>query len=409
MKIGILKETTCNETRVALTPENVQRLVAKGLDCVIETNAGQAAGFDDQAYREAGADVLPNAEAVYAQASTVLRVNLSDDGLTQCADALNSGQMLIGMMDPLTQSEKFHTLAAKGINALAMELIPRISRAQSMDVLSSMATLAGYKAVLLAATSSQRIYPMLMTAAGNLSPARVFIMGAGVAGLQAAATAKRLGAVVEAYDVRPAAREQILSVGAKPIELDLEAEATEGQGGYAQAQSDDFLRRQRELMTQVLSEQDVVITTAAVPGARSPVLITADMVKAMKPGAIIVDLASERGGNCELTRHGQVVTEAGVTIIGPDNIASTLAHHASQMFGNNVENLLNLMLENEAGAALDFDDEIIQQAVVTHGNQIVNERIRSLAGLEPLIDESQPEDGLTEEVLADDARMEEVA
>ncbi len=409
MKIGIPKETTCNETRVALTPENVQRLVAKGLDCVIETNAGQAAGFDDQAYREAGADVLPNAEAVYTQASTVLRVNLSDDGLTQCADALNSGQMLIGMMDPLTQSEKFHTLAAKGINALAMELIPRISRAQSMDVLSSMATLAGYKAVLLAATSSQRIYPMLMTAAGNLSPARVFIMGAGVAGLQAAATAKRLGAVVEAYDVRPAAREQILSVGAKPIELDLEAEATEGQGGYAQAQSDDFLRRQRELMTQVLSEQDVVITTAAVPGARSPVLITADMVKAMKPGAIIVDLASERGGNCELTRHGQVVTEAGVTIIGPDNIASTLAHHASQMFGNNVENLLNLMLENESGAALDFDDEIIQQAVVTHGNQIVNERIRSLAGLEPLIDESQPEDGLTEEVLADDARMEEVA
>ncbi len=409
MKIGIPKETTCNETRVALTPENVQRLVAKGLDCVIETNAGKAAGFDDQAYREAGADVLPNAEAVYAQASTILRVNLSDDGLTQCADALNAGQMLIGMMDPLTQSEKFHTLAAKGINALAMELIPRISRAQSMDVLSSMATLAGYKAVLLAATSSQRIYPMLMTAAGNLSPARVFIMGAGVAGLQAAATAKRLGAVVEAYDVRPAAREQILSVGAKPIELDLEAEATEGQGGYAQAQSDEFLRRQRELMTQVLSEQDVVITTAAVPGARSPVLITADMVKVMKPGAIIVDLASERGGNCELTRHGQVVTEAGVTIIGPDNIASTLAHHASQMFGNNVENLLNLMLENESGAALDFDDEIIQQAVVTHGNQIVNERIRSMAGLEPLVDESQPEDGLTEEVVAEDARMEEVA
>lgn len=409
MNIGIPKETTCNETRVALTPENVQRLVAKGLACVIETNAGQAAGFDDQAYREAGADVLPNAEAVYAQASTVLRVNLSDEGLAQCADALKSGQMLIGMMDPLTRSDKFHSLAAKGISALAMELIPRISRAQSMDVLSSMATLAGYKAVLLAATSSQRIYPMLMTAAGNLSPARVFIMGAGVAGLQAAATAKRLGAVVEAYDVRPAAREQILSVGAKPIELDLEAEATEGQGGYAQAQSDDFLRRQRELMTQVLSEQDVVITTAAVPGARSPVLITADMVKAMKPGAIIVDLASERGGNCELTRHGQVVTEAGVTIIGPDNIASTLAHHASQMFGNNVENLLNLMLENEAGAALDFDDEIIQQAVVTHGNQIVNERIRSLAGLEPLINESQPEDGLTAEVLVEDARMEEVA
>lgn len=392
MKIGIPKEVALNEARVALIPDNIQRLSAKGLTILVETKAGQAAGFDDQAYRDAGAEVVSNATAVYEQADIVLSVNLSGQGVSGCASELRAGQLLIGMLDPLTDAGKFFALADKGVNAVAMELIPRISRAQSMDVLSSMATLAGYKAVLMAATSSQRIYPMMMTAAGNLSPARVFIMGAGVAGLQAAATAKRLGAVVEAYDVRPAAREQILSVGAKPVELNLEAEATEGQGGYAQAQSDDFLRRQREQMTQVLAEQDIVITTAAVPGARSPVLITAEMVQAMKPGTIIVDLASERGGNCELTQHGKVITENGITIIGPDNIASTLAHHASQMFGNNLENFLNLILDDGGGYTLDFDDEIIQQAVVTRGGEIVHERIRNLAGLAPLTEEPAMEE-----------------
>ncbi|WP_010322129.1 Re/Si-specific NAD(P)(+) transhydrogenase subunit alpha [Marinobacterium stanieri] len=392
MKIGIPKEVALNEARVALIPDNIQRLSAKGLIFLVETEAGQTAGFDDQAYRDAGAEVVSNAAAVYEQADMILSVNLSGQGVSNCASGLRADQLLIGMLDPLTDAGKFFALADKGVSAVAMELIPRISRAQSMDVLSSMATLAGYKAVLMAATSSQRIYPMMMTAAGNLSPARVFIMGAGVAGLQAAATAKRLGAVVEAYDVRPAAREQILSVGAKPVELDLEAEATEGQGGYAQAQSDDFLRRQREQMTQVLAEQDIVITTAAVPGARSPVLITAEMVQAMKPGTIIVDLASERGGNCELTQHGKVVTENGITIIGPDNIASTLAHHASQMFGNNLENFLNLILDDDGGYTLDFDDEIIQQAVVTRGGEIVHERIRNLAGLAPLTEEPAMEE-----------------
>lgn len=392
MKIGIPKEVALNEARVALIPDNIQRLSAKGLTILVETEAGQAAGFDDQAYRDAGAEVVSNTAAVYEQADMILSVNLSGQGVSSCASELRAGQLLIGMLDPLTDAGKFFALADKGVNSVAMELIPRISRAQSMDVLSSMATLAGYKAVLMAATSCQRIYPMMMTAAGNLSPARVFIMGAGVAGLQAAATAKRLGAVVEAYDVRPAAREQILSVGAKPVELDLEAEATEGQGGYAQAQSDDFLRRQREQMTEVLAEQDIVITTAAVPGARSPVLITAEMVQAMKPGTIIVDLASERGGNCELTQHGKVITENGITIIGPDNIASTLAHHASQMFGNNLENFLNLILDDDGGYTLDFDDEIIQQAVVTRGGEIVHERIRNLAGLAPLSEEPAMEE-----------------
>lgn len=392
MKIGIPKEVAFNESRVALIPDNIQRLSGKGLRFLIESGAGRVAGFDDQAYRDADAELVSDAAAIYAEADIVLSVNLSGQGVSGCASELRAGQLLIGMLDPLTDAGKFFALADKGVSAVAMELIPRISRAQSMDVLSSMATLAGYKAVLMAATSSQRIYPMMMTAAGNLSPARVFIMGAGVAGLQAAATAKRLGAVVEAYDVRPAAREQILSVGAKPVELDLEAEATEGQGGYAQEQSDDFLRRQREQMTQVLAEQDIVITTAAVPGARSPVLITAEMVRAMKPGAIIVDLASERGGNCELTRHGEVITENGITIIGPDNIASTLAHHASQMFGNNLENFLNLILDDDGGYTLDFDDEIIQQAVVTRGGEIVHERIRNLAGLAPLSEEPAMEE-----------------
>ncbi|MBR9829580.1 MAG: Re/Si-specific NAD(P)(+) transhydrogenase subunit alpha [Oceanospirillales bacterium] len=392
MKIGIPKEVALNEFRVALIPDNIQRLSTKGLTFLVETGAGCVAGFDDQAYRDAGAEVLSDAASVYEKVDIVLSVNLSGQGVSDCASELRAGQLLIGMMDPLADADKFFALADKGVSSVAMELIPRTGRAQSMDVLSSMATLAGYKAVLMAATSSQRIYPMMMTAAGNLSPARVFIMGAGVAGLQAAATAKRLGAVVEAYDVRPAAREQILSVGAKPIELDLEADTTEGKGGYAREQSADFLRRQREQMTQILAEQDIVITTAAVPGARSPVLITAEMVRAMKPGAIIVDLASERGGNCELTQHGSVITEHGITIIGPDNIASSLAHHASQMFGNNLENFLDLILDDNGGYTLDFDDDIIQQAVVTKGGEIIHERIRNLAGLEPLVDEPTMEE-----------------
>ncbi|WP_286238067.1 Re/Si-specific NAD(P)(+) transhydrogenase subunit alpha [Neptuniibacter halophilus] len=387
MKIGLPKARQAGENRVALIPENVQRLTERGIDIVVERGAGSSAGFSDEAYQQAGAELVGSAGACCASADIVVAVNLAGEALTETASLLDEGQLLLGMMDPLSDQERFTALAQQGITSVALELVPRISRAQSMDVLSSMATLAGYKAVLLAANASKRIYPMMMTAAGNLSPARVFIMGAGVAGLQAAATAKRMGAVVEAYDVRPAAREQILSVGAKPVELELEAEATEGQGGYARQQSEAFLQRQREQMTNILAEQDIVITTAAVPGAKSPVLITADMLAQMKPGAVIVDLASERGGNCELTCHGETRVVNEVTLIGPDNIASTLANHASQMFANNIENFLNNILNEEGGYQLDFDDEIIQASVITHQGELVNSRIRDQLGLSPLLNE----------------------
>jgi len=388
MRIGIVKESSENESRVALTPDNVARLSDKGVSFSLQCGAGLAAGFSDQAYQDAGAEIEASADDIYQQSDILVRVNLSGARLNQTAAALQNKQLLIGMMDPLADPERFIDLAGKGISSIAMELIPRISRAQSMDVLSSMATIAGYKSVVLAAGASQRIYPMMMMAAGNLSPARVFIMGAGVAGLQAAATARRMGAVVEAYDVRPAAREQIISVGAKPIELELDANTTEGQGGYATKQDEAFLQRQRELMTDVLIQQDIVITTAAIPGAKSPVLITADMVAQMKHGAVIVDLASERGGNCELTQHGQVITEHGVTIIGPDNITSTVAQHASQLYGNNIENLLNHLLDEQGHYELDFNDEIFQDAVVTHAGDILNNRIREKLNQPPLVRES---------------------
>ncbi len=384
MIIGIPEETLTGERRVALTPANVSALVARGCSVLLESGAGDAADFADQLYREAGAEILHDRDELFARAGIIIRVNAGDTDDASARCHLRRDQILIGMMDPLGNPQQAGSLAEKQITAIAMELIPRISRAQSMDALSSMATIAGYKSVVLAASSAARIYPMMMTAAGNLDPARVFIMGAGVAGLQAAATAKRMGAVVEAYDVRPAAREQILSVGAKPVELELEAEATEGQGGYAKEQGEEFLHRQREQMTAVLAEQDIVITTAAIPGAKSPVLITREMVAAMKPGAVIVDLASERGGNCELTRHGETVIEHGVTIIGPENVPATVPHHASQMYGNNVENLLTHLLDENGELQLDFDDEILQQTVVSHDGVVRQPRIRELLNLPPL-------------------------
>ncbi len=267
--------------------------------------------------------------------------------------------------------------------------MPRISRAQSMDVLSSMATLAGYKAVLMGASAAPRIFPLLMTAAGTLKPARVLIMGVGVAGLQACATAKRLGAVVEAYDVRPAAREQIISVGAKPVELDLDTGESEGAGGYAKEQGEDFLRRQRELMTAVVAEQDIIITTAAIPGAKSPILVTEDMVVAMKPGSVIVDLAAERGGNCDLTEQGKTVVAHDVTILGPENVPSDLAYHASQMYGKNMQTLLELILDEQGDLNLDFNDEIVAGTVVAHQGSIPHPHMRKLLGLPELSKKSR--------------------
>lgn len=385
--IGVPKEICPGETRVALTPANVTVLKKKpDLRILVEQGAGIAAGYPDAEYQDAGAELVSR-DAIFDQAEVILQVQTPGSNNVNGAedlDKLHKGQLLIGMMDPLANPSFASTLAEKGINGVALELIPRITRAQAMDVLSSMAMIAGYKSVLMAAVAANRLFPMNMTAAGTLNASRVFVMGAGVAGLFACATAKRLGAIVEAYDVRPAAREQILSVGAKPVELDLDTTAAEGKGGYAQAQGEDFLKRQRELMTEVISRMDVVITTAAVPGAKSPILVTADMVKAMKPGSVIVDLAAERGGNCELTKLGETVVEHGVTIIGPANVPSTVAHHASQMFGKNMENLLNLLIDKEGKLNLDFEDEIVRETVVAHDGDVPHARMRQLLNLPEL-------------------------
>jgi NAD(P) transhydrogenase subunit alpha len=384
--IGIPTELKAGESRVAMVPANVEVWTKKGCEVLVQAGAGALAGHLDSAYQQAGATLVAAREEIFARADIVLQVQsfgANRDNSAPDLDLLRPGQVIAGMMDPLASAEVAQVLADRQVTAFAMELVPRISRAQAMDVLSSMATLAGYKAVLLGAAASPRIMPMLMTAAGTLQPMRAFIMGVGVAGLQACATAKRLGAVVEAYDVRPAAREQILSVGAKPVELEIEAEGTEDKGGYAVAQGEDFLARQRELMTAVIAQQDLVITTAAVPGAKSPILVTADMVKAMKPGSVIVDLAAERGGNCELTQLGQTVVEHGVTILGPDNLAATIPFHASQMFGKNMEVLLGHIVAADGGLTLDFADEIIAETVIAHGGEVTHPRMRSALGLPP--------------------------
>jgi len=382
--VGIPRETKPGEKRVAMSPANVKFWCDKGTQILLEGGAGDSAGFPDADYVAVGAKICPSRTEIFATADIILQVQSfgannvnGDDDLA----LLRKGQVVVGMMDPLGSPQAAQKIAPTGATAIAMELVPRISRAQSMDVLSSMATLAGYKAVLMGAALSPRIMPMLMTAAGTLSPMRVFIMGVGVAGLQACATAKRLGGVVEAYDVRPAAREQILSVGAKPVELDLETEASEDKGGYAKEQGEDFLRRQREQMTAILARQDLVITTAAIPGAKSPILVTAEMVANMKPGAVIVDLAAERGGNCELTKLDETVVVNGVTIIGPDNIASTVPQHASQMYGKNMEVLLGQLLDQEGNLQLDFSDEIIIETVTAYSGDVRHKRLREILGL----------------------------
>lgn len=385
MKIGVPKESFPGEQRIALIPGNVAALkkISPQIEVLIEQGAGLAAGYTDAEYEQAGAEIS-NRDTVYAQANIVLQVQTPgyEHGNAEADLAsLREGQTLIGMMDPLANPSFAQALAAKNVTGIALELVPRITRAQAMDVLSSMAMLAGYKSVLMAADTSNRMFPMNMTAAGTLNPARVLVMGAGVAGLQACATAKRLGALVEAYDVREAAREQIISVGAKPVDLNLDTSAAEGSGGYAQEQSDDFLERQRAAMQEVIANMDVVITTAAIPGAKSPILVTEDMVKAMKTGAVIVDLAAERGGNCELTERGKISEHHGVTIIGPENVPSDVAYHASQMFGKNLENLLQLLLDEEGTLQLDFDDEIVKETVVAYQGDVPQPRLRERLGL----------------------------
>jgi H+-translocating NAD(P) transhydrogenase subunit alpha len=380
MIVGVPGETFPGEQRVALVPGDVPLLQKAGLEVLVETGAGMRAGFPDAAYREKGAQIAENRDQVYASADIVLRVRAAGaDGAGAAADLerMKQGQVLIGFLEPLWEPQAIADLAGQGVIAISTEMVPRISRAQSMDALSSMATIAGYKAVLLAASTLPRIFPMLMTAAGTVAPARVFVIGAGVAGLQACATAKRLGAKVEAYDVRPVVKDQVESVGARFVELPLETGTTEDKGGYAKALDDDFYRRQRELMAEVVARNDIVITTAAIPGKKSPVLVTADMVKGMQPGSVIVDLAAERGGNCELTRADETRSEHGVTIIGPSNLPSSVPNHASQLYSRNLTNLLRHVVK-EGALNLDPEDEIVRDSTLTRDGEVVNQRLRDL-------------------------------
>lgn len=391
MIIAVTRELVAGEKRVSLCPDNVQSLIEAGAELWVEQSAGVQAGFSDDNYQSVGAKIISDRDKIFASADIIVQVQSfgsNTENAEQDLKRLKSKQIVIGMMDPLAQPQAASQVAKTGATAIALEMVPRISRAQSMDVLSSMATLAGYRSVLLGAEAAPRILPMLMTAAGTLQPARVLIMGVGVAGLQACATAKRLGAVVEAYDVRPAAREQIISVGATPVELDLPTESSEGAGGYAKEQSEEFLELQRKLMTEVVARQDIIITTAAVPGAKSPILVTEDMLKAMSTGSVVVDLAAERGGNCALTKAGQTTVEHGVTILGPENLASDVAYHASQMYGKNIQTLLELILQ-DGNINLDFNDEIVAGTVVAHNGDVPHPYMRKLLGLPSLDVEQQ--------------------
>jgi H+-translocating NAD(P) transhydrogenase subunit alpha len=357
---------------VALVPSLVPPLTKAGHPVLLETGAGLSAGFPDREYVDKGATLAARAE-VFSKADVVFQVR----SLGANPDA---GQTLIGLGEPLTALDAAKSLAAKGATFFALELIPRITRAQSMDVLSSMATVAGYKAVLIAAEALPRMFPMMMTAAGTISPAKVFVIGAGVAGLQAIASSRRLGAKVEAYDVRPAVKEQIQSLGAKFVELPIEAAGAEDKGGYAKAQDESFYQRQRELMSKVIAASDVVITTAAVPGKKAPVLVTADMVAGMRTGSVIVDLAAERGGNCELTTPGETVVVNGVSILGPVNLPATVPYHASQMFAKNMVTFFQ-HLAKSGTISTDTSDEIVVETLVTHAGEVVHPRLREALGL----------------------------
>jgi NAD(P) transhydrogenase subunit alpha len=372
VKVATPKELLHDEHRVALVPDTATRLIAAKLDVAIQAGAGAEAFIPDDAYQAAGAKVVSHAADLLQDAQVVLKVQAP---MPSEVTLLAKGSLLISFLQPATQGDIVKALASRGVTAFSLELLPRISRAQSMDALSSQASAAGYKAVLMAGERLGKFFPMMMTAAGTVAPARVLVMGAGVAGLQAIATARRLGAVVSAYDVRPAVKEEVQSLGATFIELQLEAQ--EGEGGYAREQSEEFLRKQRQLIGEHVARSDVVITTAAVPGRRAPLLVTGDMVRGMRPGSVIVDLASETGGNVELTRAGEDVDVDGVTIIGTRNIPSTMPLATSQLYARNVANLL-LHLVKDGALNLDFEDEITKGACVTFDGEIVNERAKQM-------------------------------
>jgi NAD(P) transhydrogenase subunit alpha len=391
MIVGVPRETFPGERRVAFIPAVIPNLAKAGLEVVVETGAGTEAGYPDAEYLAKGAKLLPTREEIFAGADIVVQVLCyGSNDVTGKADLprLRRGQVLIGFLRPLGVLETVQQIAGTGATAFSVELMPRITRAQSMDALSSMGTICGYKAVLIASDKLPRIFPMLTTAAGTITPARVLVIGAGVAGLQAIATARRLGAVVSAYDLRPAVKEQVQSLGGRFVELPIEAADAQDAGGYAKAQDESFYQRQRELLGRVVAESDVVITTAVVPGKKSPVLVTKEMVAGMAPGSVIVDLAAERGGNCELTKPEATVVENGVTIIGAINLASTVPYHASQMYSKNLTNFLVHMVK-DGKLRTDPDDEIIRSTMVTKDGEIVNPRIREFYGLPALVQQAQ--------------------
>ena len=381
--LGIPKETFPQEQRVAVVPDQIPSFIKAGFKPIIQAGAGEAAGYADSAYTNKGATIAPDRETIFRDANVVLQVRgigANPEAGRAELELIRPGQVLVGHYDPLSSPELAKEVAARKATIFAIELLPRITRAQSMDALSSMATVGGYKAVLLAAAELPLMFPMLMTAAGTVSPAHVLVIGAGVAGLQAIATAKRLGAVVQAYDVRPAVKEQVESLGAKFVEMELEAGEAEDKGGYAKELGEEFYRKQRELMLKVVKTCNVVITTAAIPGKKAPILITEDMVKAMPLGSIIVDMAAERGGNCELTEVGKTVVKHGVKIMGSVNLPSTIPYHASQMYCRNLLTFVRTLVK-EGNIVIDRDDEVIRDTLLAADGDVVNPRVRELAGL----------------------------
>ncbi len=389
MNVAVVRETFPGERRVALVPALIAPLVKAGWQVLVESGAGEAAGFADSDYQEKQAEIVDR-RAAFERADVVLQVRTlgaNPDAGRSDLELLRPAQVVIGMCDPLGNPSAVKELADRNVTLFAMEMIPRITRAQSMDVLSSMATIAGYKAVLQAADRLPKLFPMMMTAAGTLVAAKVFVIGAGVAGLQAIASSRRLGAIVQAYDVRPVVKEQIESLGAKFVELDLDTSGSEDQGGYAKQLTDEQVQMQQQQLADIIAECDVCISTAAIPGRPSPLLVTADAVRRMRTGSVIVDLAAERGGNCELTQADQAVVEHGVTILGPTNLSSEVPQHASQMFAKNLATFL-LHMTKEEKLDIDFDDQIVRETLAANDGQVQNQRLRDLLELGPLATEA---------------------
>jgi NAD(P) transhydrogenase subunit alpha len=385
--IGVPKESYPGERRVALVPMVIPSLVKAGFEVLVEANAGVEAGYPDVQFTDKGAKIVPARAEVFEQAEVIVQVlcyGSNDFNGREDLALMRRGQVLVGFLRPLGSIDVAQEIANAGVTSFAVELIPRTTRAQSMDALSSMGTICGYKAVLVSAETLPRIFPMLTTAAGTITPARVLVIGAGVAGLQAIATARRLGAVASAYDLRPAAKEQVQSLGGRFVELPIEAKDAQDARGYGTAQDESFYNRQRELLGRVVQESDVVITAAVIPGKKSPILVTEDMVKGMAPGSVIFDLAAERGGNCELTQTGETIVKHGVTIIGAINLASGVPYHASQMYARNVTAFLTHLFR-DGKIQLDLNDEIIRETLLTREGEVVNQRVREFFSLPALV------------------------